>query len=587
MPFTGAAVRDVLGYLEARSVEDRFGYIVTPNVDHVVRNWRDGGELVQVYEDADLSLCDSRIVSLIGRLCGVRLPVVTGSDLTEILLEYLVDPYERVTIIGGTEALVGRLAKRFGLRNIRHHNPPMGFVRDPLAVLEASQFVEHNPARFVFLAVGSPQQEILAQSIKRRGQAVGIGLCIGASLLFLTGEVKRAPVWMQRARLEWLYRLAQEPRRMWRRYLYEGPKILRIAADHMAHQRTATPPRPAVSIIIPTFRREELLPRLIDRCSAQEGLNPASVEIIVVDSTPEASARGVVERSVGKGRARVRYLHDPRPGAAHARNLGIAASEGELVTFVADTELPAATWLEGMLMAQRVYGADMVLGPVEPAVRGGATALRRQLSRLLLAAERRRYRRCHRSAQALRGATRPVRRAALVPERAAASLELLSRPATAPTKTGPAGAEDALFLRHLQRDGKRIIWCHEAMVQERVPPACLTAAALLRLEFRRGQIGAGACLRDEPPAYGELAGWLLSGVARLGAGLLKGLIWPVNRQRGLQGLAMAANGLGRLFCFVPQQVGRATASVIHRSRRFDRRARDRLGRTTTYGEGSG
>ena len=435
MPFTGAAVRDVLGFLESRSVEDRFGYIVTPNVDHVVRNWRDGGELVQVYEDADLSLCDSRIVSLIGRLCGVRLPVVTGSDLTEILLEYLVDPYERVTIIGGTEALVGRLAKRFGLRNVRHHNPPMGFVRDPLAVLEASQFVEHSPARFVFLAVGSPQQEVLAQSIKRRGQAFGIGLCIGASLQFLTGEVKRAPVWMQRARLEWLYRLAQEPRRMWRRYLYEGPKILRIAADHMAHQRTATPPRPAVSIIIPTFRREELLPRLIDRCSAQEGLNPASVEIIVVDSTPEASARGVVERSVGKGRARVRYLHDPRPGAAHARNLGIAASEGELVTFVADTELPAATWLEGMLMAQRVYGADMVLGRWTP-VRGGATTLRRQLSCLLLAAERRRYRRCHRSAQALRGATRPVRRAALVPECAVASLKLLSRPATAPTDAG-------------------------------------------------------------------------------------------------------------------------------------------------------
>ncbi|MFZ1425809.1 MAG: hypothetical protein WAS21_03455 [Geminicoccaceae bacterium] len=112
MPFTGAGIRDVLRFLEARGGDEPFGYLVTPNVDHVVRNWRDGGNLVRIYDDAELSLCDSRIVSLIGRLCGVRLPVVTGSDLTAILLEYLVDPYERLTIIGGSEDLIGRLARR-------------------------------------------------------------------------------------------------------------------------------------------------------------------------------------------------------------------------------------------------------------------------------------------------------------------------------------------------------------------------------------------------------------------------------------------------------------------------------------------
>ena len=56
MPFTGIAVRDVIGYLESRTFKDPFGYIVTPNVDHIVRNWRDGGKLVEVYDDADLSL---------------------------------------------------------------------------------------------------------------------------------------------------------------------------------------------------------------------------------------------------------------------------------------------------------------------------------------------------------------------------------------------------------------------------------------------------------------------------------------------------------------------------------------------------
>ena len=52
-----------------------------------------------------------------------------------------------------------------------------------------------------------------------------MGLCVGASLDFLGGKARRAPVWVQRARLEWLHRLVQEPGRMWRRYLVEGPKV--------------------------------------------------------------------------------------------------------------------------------------------------------------------------------------------------------------------------------------------------------------------------------------------------------------------------------------------------------------------------
>ena len=62
------------------------------------------------------------------------------------------------------------------------------------------------------------------------GHAKGLGLCVGASLDFLAGKVKRAPAWMQKTRLEWLYRLASEPKRMWKRYLVEGPKIFIIWA---------------------------------------------------------------------------------------------------------------------------------------------------------------------------------------------------------------------------------------------------------------------------------------------------------------------------------------------------------------------
>ena len=98
----------------------------------------------------------------------------------------------------------------------------------PEAIRECADFIANNPARYVFLCVGSPQQEMIAKACSMRSDCVGLGLCVGASLEFLTGHVSRAPQWIQNARLEWLFRLLREPRRLWKRYLVDGPKIIGI-----------------------------------------------------------------------------------------------------------------------------------------------------------------------------------------------------------------------------------------------------------------------------------------------------------------------------------------------------------------------
>jgi N-acetylglucosaminyldiphosphoundecaprenol N-acetyl-beta-D-mannosaminyltransferase len=71
---------------------------------------------------------------------------------------------------------------------------------------------------------------MIAAAIKQRPGTVGAGLCIGASLDFITGRERRAPRLVQRLSLEWAYRLAVDPRRMWRRYLVEGPRVFVMAA---------------------------------------------------------------------------------------------------------------------------------------------------------------------------------------------------------------------------------------------------------------------------------------------------------------------------------------------------------------------
>lgn len=207
---------------------DRYGYVVTPNVDHLIRYCEDVS-FRTIYRSAAYVLLDSRVLALAMRVMnGMQLAVCPGSDLAAELLGRVADPADRIVVVGGSAASAQQLCERYGLTDIRHYDPPMGFISDGAATESCLRFIEtHSPFRFCFLAVGSPQQEIVAQRLQGRGQARGLVLCVGAALNFLTGAERRAPRWMQRLALEWLYRLTQNPIRLARRYLLRGPRIFR------------------------------------------------------------------------------------------------------------------------------------------------------------------------------------------------------------------------------------------------------------------------------------------------------------------------------------------------------------------------
>jgi N-acetylglucosaminyldiphosphoundecaprenol N-acetyl-beta-D-mannosaminyltransferase len=88
----------------------------------------------------------------------------------------------------------------------------------------------------ILVALGAPKQELWTQRVRAEiGPAVAV--CIGASLDFVTGRVARAPRWISAAGLEWLYRLVQEPRRLWRRYLVQDPKFAWVVARTLCEPR--------------------------------------------------------------------------------------------------------------------------------------------------------------------------------------------------------------------------------------------------------------------------------------------------------------------------------------------------------------
>lgn len=227
--FDPREIDEVLEWAINRPPSAPFGYVVTPNVDHIVKlNSRISfvGDFGAAYADASLRVCDSRILALLARLRGVRIPVVPGSDLTVRLIADALKPGERVSIIGGDPAVLDELRRTQPEVHFLQHVPPMGLLTNRPALMDAARFIAENPVRFCLLAVGTPQQEILANLVAQQGGSTGLGFCVGASLDFISGKQKRAPRWLQRARLEWLYRLCCNPRRFWRRYLIEGPRIL-------------------------------------------------------------------------------------------------------------------------------------------------------------------------------------------------------------------------------------------------------------------------------------------------------------------------------------------------------------------------
>ncbi|QEY31469.1 glycosyltransferase [Synechococcus sp. RSCCF101] len=197
--------------------------VATPNVNHVMRARRTPAYL-QALQRFDLLYADGMPIVLASRLMGSPLPErVTGADLLPALCAEAERRGEAVLLAGGDtpavlEAACEALRSTHPTLAVFGHYPEYGFERDPAmsdALLEA---IRSSGASVVFLGVGSPKQEdwLLAH---RAELPVAAYLACGMAIGFAAGSVRRAPRWVQQAGAEWIWRLLQEPGRLWRRYL--------------------------------------------------------------------------------------------------------------------------------------------------------------------------------------------------------------------------------------------------------------------------------------------------------------------------------------------------------------------------------
>lgn len=226
LDFALACAEDWLRLLLRPAAPDGFDYLVTPNVDHVVQlNKRP--ELAPVYDAASWHVCDSRILEKLARLRGIDLCCYPGADL---VADLLADPRScalKIAVIGPDAADFARLKQVLPGHDFVHVSAPM--MQPGCSAWQATLAAsEATGADLHLVCLSFPKQEIFAHDLKLRARARGRALCVGAGIDFLTGHQKRAPRVWRRLSLEWLYRLLSQPRRMWKRYLVDGPKIFWI-----------------------------------------------------------------------------------------------------------------------------------------------------------------------------------------------------------------------------------------------------------------------------------------------------------------------------------------------------------------------
>jgi N-acetylglucosaminyldiphosphoundecaprenol N-acetyl-beta-D-mannosaminyltransferase len=179
------------------------------------------------YRKADLVLADGTPLVWASRIQGTPLPErVAGSDLIWTISRRAAELSRSVFLLGGAPGVAPvaaeRLVERFPkLRLVGYHCPPFGFLEARSHMRMLSEEVHRASPDVVFVGLPSPTAEQVIQRLQPLlPNAWFLGL--GVSLSFVSGDVRRAPVWTQHLGLEWLWRLGQEPQRLARRYLVDG-----------------------------------------------------------------------------------------------------------------------------------------------------------------------------------------------------------------------------------------------------------------------------------------------------------------------------------------------------------------------------
>jgi N-acetylglucosaminyldiphosphoundecaprenol N-acetyl-beta-D-mannosaminyltransferase len=258
VPFDHVTTAGALERIEAMIISRRPHYLATANIDFVVQAQGDV-ELRRILFDAHMVLCDGTPLLWASRLLGDPLPErVAGSDLVPQLIQLADRKGYRIFLLGAApeaaRKAVERLRRQYpSLQLAGSYSPRFAPLLDMDHEEIAKQIREARPD-ILLVSFGCPKQEKWI-SMHYRSLGVPVAIGVGATIDFLAGHMKRAPVWMQRSGTEWIFRLMQEPRRLFKRYAMDiGVFSWRFLGQWMGSVFNARAGTPSVKTSVPTLR---------------------------------------------------------------------------------------------------------------------------------------------------------------------------------------------------------------------------------------------------------------------------------------------------------------------------------------------
>jgi N-acetylglucosaminyldiphosphoundecaprenol N-acetyl-beta-D-mannosaminyltransferase len=253
----------------------RGGWAITPNVEQL-RQFRLRPQLRPLFEQADLIVADGMPLVWASRLKGTPLPErVAGSELVWSLTAEAALRRRSVYLLGDCDEARVRAVSEIranypGAQIAGSYSPPFGFDLDGAEMDRIRARLVAARPDIVYVALGFPKQEqVIARLRAALPRTWFIG--VGKSLSFIGGHVRRAPDWMSQLGLEWIHRLAQEPRRLAKRYLLLGiPFGAWLIADSAASRLRRRRPEPVRITALPTDSKVVFVRGAIERRRAAE-----------------------------------------------------------------------------------------------------------------------------------------------------------------------------------------------------------------------------------------------------------------------------------------------------------------------------
>ena len=246
VPFHDVTLDETLEHIDRMIERGEPAYLATANLDFTTQASRDV-ELQRILYEAELVLCDGTPLLWASRWLGAPLRErVAGSDLLPHLFRHAAQKGHRIFFLGSTDEVLAETTARCkalwpGIVISGTYSPPYASLLD-LDNAETIRLIRESKSDILLVGMGCPKQE---KWIYMNYRNLGVPVCIGigASLDFIAGKFKRAPVWMRASGLEWVFRLMQEPRRLFKRYFLDLVFLLRTLPRqrHLLQTKPAAP----------------------------------------------------------------------------------------------------------------------------------------------------------------------------------------------------------------------------------------------------------------------------------------------------------------------------------------------------------